>query len=413
MKKNDIKYEMAAVNQKVSLDNLKIPLYMYIKINNFCNFNCVFCSRNIESMKEISLENFKFLIDQLLSIGIKDIYLTGGEPLLHSKFDELLTYALSKEMSISVLTNGILINNYFNNLKKVKCVSVSLHGNSKTHNEIVGVNCYDIVTKNILQIKKHTSVTVNYTAFSKNLNEKNILSVYDFCESNNIPMNISRYNDLGCGKTNHCVINLNSFAKTLDNLIQGGCKIQINNCIAPCTVDDKYLYLTHGCGAGYLFGCVDYNLDVKICSSSQTSLGNLKRNSFRRIWNQKKMKDFRSLRWIPIQCKTCINLARCKCGCKSEMSENLLTMNDKNVVDHYEKIWKKIKNKSFYVNVATLRKDNKQYINLSPPARIFNLTTKDLLIKIQKTEKIVTLSKYKDLIVLLYKEGIIREKNDK
>ena len=82
-----------------------------IVITNFCNQNCSFCfARNemAEALKkEMSLDQFKLVLDKSQKAKIHVIYLLGGEPTLHSKFPQLLDIASKKILFIKIFTNGI------------------------------------------------------------------------------------------------------------------------------------------------------------------------------------------------------------------------------------------------------------------------------------------------------------------
>lgn len=411
MKKSDILYKNINI-AKTSFSFPQYPLYAYLIINNRCNLRCCFCSRENIAKDIMSFDDFCQTITILKTLGIIDVYITGGEPLLHPDFEKMVRYAKMNDVQISVLTNGVLIKEHIDILKDVKCVSVSLHGTKQTHDQVVGMECYDLIKKNICSISKYTNIAVNYTVFSQNLNLRDILSVYEFCREHGFRMNIARYNDSGCGKINHCNIDLNQFAKIMDELYARGMKIEINNCIPPCTVEKRFSYLTHGCGAGYLFCCIDTELNVKICPSSNILLGNLKTQSFKKIWKQKLMKDYRSFQWAPIQCKNCIYLSQCKCGCKIELNNTFPAMNDKHVYEQNEKIWNSIVDSTFYVNVNKIRREGKNFINLSKPVRLFNKKVRDILEQVQSCGKISKFVKYKDLIITLYRDKIIKVKEN-
>ena len=408
--RNKQKYEFSGINQKICLNSFKTPLYAYLQLNTNCNFKCKFCSREKMANRSIDYTDFKYVINILSKVGIKDIYITGGEPLLHPKIDDMIEYALTKKMSISILTNGFYIDKHVELLKKVACLSVSLHGEKETHNRIVGVKCYDKIINNINLLLGKVNLTINYTAFNENINEKDIMAVYNFCDHNKIKMNISRYNDLGCGKVNQCDLDLNVFMKTIYELVEKEYDISVNNCIAPCVVSSKYLHLCHGCGAGSIFCAIDYDLNVKICSSASQVMGNLKKQSLNKIWNGKILKTFRGLKWLPIYCKSCINLARCRGGCRIELGNHLLKLNDKNVHELNENTWKRIKDKKFEVLIGKVRKEANSFISLSTPSRLFSKDVLNVLQKIQCNGIISDLEQYKDLILSLYRDKVIKEK---
>lgn len=404
-----IKYESVGYNQNVCLDTLRMPLYVYLELNNSCNLRCKFCSVSSKSNNYIELDTVKKIIKELRENGIYDIYYTGGEPLLYPNFEELVEYASELGMRQTLLTNGILLRKYQNILGKILCICVSLHGSKQVHNELTNSKCFDDVLANIEFAKKLTNVKINYTVISDNQNIDEMKFVLDYGKKHNIPISFAKYNNIGEGKNNKCYIDINEFVKNLDLLKNEEYNFSVNDCIAPCTVEDKYLYLTHGCGAGYLFCSIDYLGNVKICPSSSNYIGNMKKNSFKKIWNQSSMKKYRKFKWIPEYCKVCKNLTRCRCGCKIELGSKLCTLNDFLVKNEMEKIWNKIKNKHMKLNVSILRKEGKNFVSLSNPSRKYNLESMNVIKKINDGIKLEELENYKNLVIALYRDEIIKE----
>ena len=82
-----------------------------------CNYDCTYCPSSIHdnSSPHTDIEILKQTVDKLVSLG-KPIRLsfTGGEPTVHPKFRELLSYCKSQGVSwISVTTNGTLPPEYY------------------------------------------------------------------------------------------------------------------------------------------------------------------------------------------------------------------------------------------------------------------------------------------------------------
>ncbi len=404
-----IKYENVGYNQNISLDTIDTPLYFYLELNNCCNLKCKFCSILNKGNEYMKLDMVKHILNELKNNDIYDVYYTGGEPLLHPNFMEIVEYADKLGIRQTVLTNGILLDKIQQVLNKIMCVCVSLHGSKKIHNELTDSICYDKVLSNIELTRKITNVRINYTVISDNQDIEEMRSILEFGNKKNISISFSKYNNVGLGKENNCYIDINLFMKTLNELRTEGYNFSVNDCIAPCTIEDKYTYLTHGCGAGYLFGSIDYNGNLKICPSSKRIIGNIKDKSIKKIWNQTLLKKFRKMKWIPEYCRVCKDLARCRCGCKIELGETLNVMNDYIVKTEIENIWNKIKFKNMKVNISVLRKEKKDYVSLSFPSRKYNVEAVKILKKINDCERLEQFEKYKDFIVALYKDGVLKE----
>lgn len=90
--------------------------YLRISLTDRCNLRCVYCMPE-EGIKKLShddimrFEDFEKVISACVSIGIKKVRFTGGEPLILKGIEKLIGYTSSlKEIEdISLTTNGILL----------------------------------------------------------------------------------------------------------------------------------------------------------------------------------------------------------------------------------------------------------------------------------------------------------------
>jgi radical SAM protein with 4Fe4S-binding SPASM domain len=91
------------------------PMYAKIEITQHCNLKCPQCLRTKEGMTEgaeMTVEQFKEVIDKL-GPGMVEIWSHGfGEPLIHPDFLELMRYVRKKGMVWGLATNGTLFRNY-------------------------------------------------------------------------------------------------------------------------------------------------------------------------------------------------------------------------------------------------------------------------------------------------------------
>lgn len=90
-----------------------------ISITDKCNFRCVYCmpAEGLQWLKRneiLSFEEIERLVRVLVSMGINEVRLTGGEPLVRRDVDKLVA-SLSKIEglhSLSLTTNGYLLKDY-------------------------------------------------------------------------------------------------------------------------------------------------------------------------------------------------------------------------------------------------------------------------------------------------------------
>lgn len=103
---------------------------IYIEITNRCNLKCSFCSQSNRDKKDMSVEEFQHILNEVSNFT-NSIYLhVKGEPLLHPYLDDILTLCDRKQLRVNITTNGTLIKTYFTILLAHSCIkkiNFSLH----------------------------------------------------------------------------------------------------------------------------------------------------------------------------------------------------------------------------------------------------------------------------------------------
>lgn len=113
---------------------VQIPRHVSIELTNHCNFKCKHCYKKSTPKKnQIIDKNWLIhILDDLKCLGIDSIELTGGEPLTHPKFIQILKHAFELFSLVSVITNGYLLTedlvNIFSNYKDKLMLQISLYG---------------------------------------------------------------------------------------------------------------------------------------------------------------------------------------------------------------------------------------------------------------------------------------------
>ena len=138
---------------------------IYFYLTSYCNLNCSHCwispeyTDKEDAPEEAPFSLLKDIIDQAIPLGLKSIKITGGEPFLSKNIDQLITYAFSKKLHISIETNGTLINGTkakFLKDNSVSHVAVSLDGpNKEVHEKIRNrPGCFEKTIEGIKVLKK-------------------------------------------------------------------------------------------------------------------------------------------------------------------------------------------------------------------------------------------------------------------
>ncbi|KIO50937.1 GTP 3',8-cyclase MoaA [Flavobacterium hibernum] len=157
--------------------------YLRISLLEKCNLRCTYCmpADGIALSPKANL----MTADEIFSIaqtfvknGVDKIRLTGGEPLLRKDFPEIVSKLSQLDISLSITTNGILIDRYIDVLKqfKIKKINLSLDTlvSSKFHT-ITLRNQFEKVIDNLhLLLNNDFQVKVN-VVLMKGFNDNEII----------------------------------------------------------------------------------------------------------------------------------------------------------------------------------------------------------------------------------------------
>ncbi len=140
---------------------------VYVEITNICNLKCSFCIDDNLPKKEMTLDEFEYVLKQ-----IKDstdyVYLhVKGEPLMHSDLKGILKLCSKYEIKVNITTNGTLLYKYKDILKSVRQINISLHSIIDKNKLFDIFNAVDELSENVI---------ISYRLWTKNNNEEYILN---------------------------------------------------------------------------------------------------------------------------------------------------------------------------------------------------------------------------------------------
>lgn len=147
---------------------------IYVEITNRCNLSCSFCSKVEKPLRNMTIEEFKCIIEK-----IKDytdtIYLhVKGEPLVHPNLIEFLNVAEEHNIKVNLTTNGTLFPNLVDKLKECKSlkkINFSLHSENNKENYL------EDIFKNVEKLQEVTVVYRLWTLNNGELDEKSTQTV--------------------------------------------------------------------------------------------------------------------------------------------------------------------------------------------------------------------------------------------
>lgn len=87
-----------------------IPLHVQIELTTGCNNDCIHCIRERNIKKELTSTEIKGLLLELREAGCMQLTFTGGEPLLRKDFFDICKFAQAQGFVLRLFSNATLIN---------------------------------------------------------------------------------------------------------------------------------------------------------------------------------------------------------------------------------------------------------------------------------------------------------------
>ncbi len=319
-------------------------------ITDRCNLRCTHCyQEDYSGSNELGLDGLKRIADEIIKTLSKwnkkgDIAITGGEPLLREEMFPLINYLESSDdiASIDILSNGTLIDEsiveQIRDLKKVRCVQISLDGAFTESNDAIrGKGTFDKVVAGVRLLRQNgISVNIMFTLQRRNMGD--IPSIIDLATAESISsLTIERFVPTGSGAKIRDELLSPEEIKRVFGYISERAEQEINrdgltsisrsrplwvmcngNATSSCgdTFNDEN---TAGgiCSIGLDGLCILPDATVLPCRRLPIPIGNLKNDSLLKIWHMSdllwEIADKRNLKG---KCNSCEFITGCS-GCRA------------------------------------------------------------------------------------------------
>jgi len=316
-------------------------------ITDRCNLRCIHCyQEGYSNDNELDFDGLKRVADEIIETLSKwnkkgDIAITGGEPLLKKEMFPLINYLESADeiASVDILTNGTLINDkilaQIQNLRKLRCVQVSLEGASPETNDAVrGIGTFDkILTCIRLLRSKNIKVNIMFTLQRRNM--RDIPSIIDLAVAEGISsLTIERFVPTGSGAKIRDELLSPEEIKRVFGYISERAEQEINRSELTSISRSRPLWVMCNrsslgadmtdkdaaggiCSIGLDGLCILPDATVLPCRRLPIPIGNLKNDSLLKIWHTSdllwEIADKRNLKG---KCNSCEFITQCS-GCRA------------------------------------------------------------------------------------------------
>lgn len=282
-----------------------IPFVTFLELTAACNASCPFCLRPSTDRRLrsqfLSLQEVKNVLNQVWSLGCFFVELTGGEPLMHPHFRDIVDYARKLGFAVAITTNGFLLDDdLINHLSQIGIYNliISLHSvRDETYSRMFGVKRSVKPILNAISniIAKDIPVQVAFTATKLNIDE--------FTETRKF------VKELGVG-----MVSLNLVHERTDGSIPKSLMPTDEQIKAVYLQNPEYLEMRTRkpsqaltCVAGRSLLSIDFMGDVHPCTLFELPVGNIRKQSLKEIWETSPiLQQIRSLKDEDfVQCIRC------------------------------------------------------------------------------------------------------------
>lgn len=90
---------------------LRAPFTACLWLTDYCNLACPYCYAMPFSGRRMETTRLMELVDECAAMGVFDLTLAGGEPLLHPDILDIVARATGQGIRVGLLTNGVLLDN--------------------------------------------------------------------------------------------------------------------------------------------------------------------------------------------------------------------------------------------------------------------------------------------------------------
>ncbi len=281
--------------------------YLLVHITERCNLNCKHCYLGDKESRDLELHVIARALEEFSSFGLK-VLISGGEPLLHKHFWDVLKLAGDLPIRAEILTNGTLVTPEvaLGLSKYADQVQISLDGMRRGHEMLRGKGSFKAAVEGIKNAKEFLPVTCATMIHTGNLGEFEELKAM--------------------------LLRLGVDEWILDIPSSKGNMLKNNKLMAPC---DKAtaIFKAYGYSAGVHAGDAAYSCGSHMCSIDahgfvskcgffEEPVGNIEDSNLEDCW--KRLVDGYLPRLEELECNGCEVLGECRGGCRYRASGSFL-----------------------------------------------------------------------------------------
>jgi radical SAM protein with 4Fe4S-binding SPASM domain len=308
--------------------------YAVLELTNRCNLRCAHCasSSGVGRPGELGPEEILAILDDLGTLGCREVTLIGGEVLLHRAWIEIARAVVDRGMRLILISNGLLFTDrVFAELRALGPYLVGISVDGATRESYAarrGVDGFDAclgVLRRLLD-EGHPNVNAITTFTRQNLGEFDALA--DLFAGSGITWQVQMANRGGRRFDQANFLNRRDFAWLAARMraicVDRRPEVRLRHMddfgYFPLDPKLRFLHQTwHGCIAGQALVGVRSNGDVLGCLSLADEFveANLRQVTLREIWESGRYFSRLRHKALAGECASCPCAAECRAGCSA------------------------------------------------------------------------------------------------
>lgn len=321
--------------------NPSAPYRMDLALTYGCNNQCAHCYNDRQRKgKELSLREWKKVLDILWDRGIPHIIFTGGEPTLHPDLPELIAYAEKKGQITGINTNGRKLQApvFLRQLVDAGLdhIQITIESHlAEIHDGMVGAKGAWAETQLGLRNVVDSSLYVMTNTTLMKENSRYLEDTLAFLAEVKVPtvgLNALIYS--GGGLTVGGGLAEKDLSPILDlarrQTLANGQRLIWYTPTQYCHFNPMQMGLgVKGCSAALYNMCIEPDGTVIPCQSYYSGLGNILSDKWDTIWEHPLAMDLRKRNLAPDECRDCSLLQECGGGCPLARQAGKVTLPQK------------------------------------------------------------------------------------
>lgn len=156
---------------------------LILNVHSRCNCRCVMCDIwKRETSDQIRTEDLERHRASIRNLRVRQVVLTGGEPLLHNDLAPLCNFFREQNIQLTLLTTGLLLHKRAEEVATLfDEIIISLDGPQEIHDAIRRVNGgYNLIHKGVAAVRHHCpSIPITCRTTVQKANHRHLRSTVD------------------------------------------------------------------------------------------------------------------------------------------------------------------------------------------------------------------------------------------